>query len=399
MALQIKKGTNEQRTLYTPLVGELLYITDHVQAGVDPIYVGDGITLGGVAVGQNAVLSGNLEGDINLFGNDILGTGDINHTGTITTKKVTITGNTETIGGNSVVVAINSTGRVSHNGNINITGNVVSTGSVQAVSVEADLTGSVISSDSTQILVDATTNQFSGTDITLSSIDSNLVISASSIIHNPEDSTELFNLGSTAAPMSFRKYEVQGDERNGRLLVDSETGGLTSAGISFVSTQRGPWDAPEDIQLHDTIGGFIYGSYNNAVTGSNPEPAQQGVAGVYFFVAENQTGADPGVVPSTFVLGSGEDAVLAASDPVTNLLTSNSNDLLKYTSKGVLKVKSVQLNQLTMAQRNTLSPSLADGAMVFVTDPTDNVAAPIGSPRLQLKIGGAWFNVSVTPST
>lgn len=399
MALQIKKGTNEQRTLYTPLVGELLYVTNHVQAGVDPIYVGDGVTLGGVAVGQNAVLSGNLEGDINLFGNDILGTGDINHTGTITTKKVTITGNTETIGGNSVVVAINSTGRVSHNGDVNITGNIVSTGSLQAVSIESDLTGSVISSDSTQILVDATTNQFSGSDVTLSSIDSNLVISASSIIHNPEDSTTPFSLGSTTAPIAFRKYEVSSEERFGRLLVDPETGGLSSAGLTIIVTQRGPWDTPEDIQQHDTIGGFIYGSYNNAVTGSNPQPAQEGTAGIYAFVAEDQTGTDPGIVPSTFVLGSGEDAVLGISDPVTNLLTADDNNLLKYTSEGVLKVKSIQLNQLTMAQRNTLSPSLADGAMVFVTDPTDNVAAPIGSPRLQLKIGGAWFNVSVTPST
>jgi hypothetical protein len=298
-----------------------------------------------------------------------------------------------------VVVAINSTGRVSHNGDVNITGNIVSTGSVQAVSVESDLTGSVISSDSTQILVDATTNQFSGTDITLSDVDSNLVISASSLIHNPQDSTEQFNLGSTTAPMSIRKYEVQGDERFGRLLVDAETGGLTSAGLSFVTTQRGPWDSPDNIQQHDTIGGYIYGSYNNAVTGANPEPAKQGLAGFYVFVAEDQLGAEEGLVPSTFVLGSGIEAALAVADPVTNLLTANSNSLLKYTSQGVLKVKSVQLNQLTVEQRNTLNPSLADGAMVFVTDPTDNVGAPIGSPRLQLKIGGAWFNVSITPST
>jgi hypothetical protein len=399
MALQIKKGTNEQRALYTPLVGELLYVTDHVQAGVDPIYVGDGLTLGGVAVGQNAVLSGNLEGDINLFGNDIVGAGDINHTGNITTKKVTITGNTEIVGGDSVVVAISSTGSVSIEGNVSIDGDIISTGAIQSASIESDLTGSVISSDSTQILVDATTNQFSGSSITLSSNNSNLVISASSIIHNPQDPTTLFNLGSTTSPISFSKYEVQGDERNGRFLVDPETGGTSSAGLSFISTQRGDWGTPENIQQHDTIGGFIYGSYNNAVTGPSPEAAKQGIAGIYMYVAEDQTGAQEGIVPSTFVLGSGLDAALSASDPVTNLLTSNNNSLLKYTSMGVLKVKSIQLNRLTMTERNLLNSSLAEGSMVFVTNPTDSSGDPIGAPRLQLKVGTEWFNISMTAST
>ena len=77
MALQIRRGTNAQRLLYTPIVGELVFVTDYLSATVDPIYVGDGVTLGGVAVGQNAVLAGNMEGDIILNNNDITGSGNL----------------------------------------------------------------------------------------------------------------------------------------------------------------------------------------------------------------------------------------------------------------------------------------------------------------------------------
>jgi hypothetical protein len=393
MALQIKKGTNAQRSEYTPLVGELLYVTDHVQAGVDPIYVGDGTTLGGVAVGQNAVLSGNLEGDINLFGNDILGTGDINHTGTITTKKVTITGNTEIVGGDSVVVAISSTGRISHNGNINVDGNIISTGAVQAVSVESDLTGSVISSDSTQILVDSTTNQFNGSKILLSDTvaNSSLLVGGSYAEFNAPDIFTTYRLGSEAAPTSIKKYEVRADERIARILPDLQIG----AGITKIVTYRGTEAAPENIQQHDRLGGFIFNSYNNKV---GSDPAIIGFAGAFAFVAEDQTDAPEGVVPTTFIIGTGEEAAALTNDPVDPLdpvyAEDNTTGLLKFTSKGVLKVKALQLNQLTRAERNDLSSNLASGSLVFVTDPAEG-----GDPRLQIKIGTSWFNVTVTPTT
>lgn len=45
MALRLRRGTDAERTLITPLEGELLYVTDTKR-----LYIGDGITAGGVAV-------------------------------------------------------------------------------------------------------------------------------------------------------------------------------------------------------------------------------------------------------------------------------------------------------------------------------------------------------------
>jgi hypothetical protein len=45
MALQIRKGTNAERLAIVPLTAELLYTTD-----TKNVYVGDGLTIGGVAV-------------------------------------------------------------------------------------------------------------------------------------------------------------------------------------------------------------------------------------------------------------------------------------------------------------------------------------------------------------
>jgi hypothetical protein len=81
MALQIRRGLEADRLSITPLAGELLYVTD-----TGNVYVGDGTTAGGALVTGDVVddTSPALGGDLNLNGNDIIGTGNINITGTIT---------------------------------------------------------------------------------------------------------------------------------------------------------------------------------------------------------------------------------------------------------------------------------------------------------------------------
>jgi hypothetical protein len=46
MALRLRRGSDAERLLVTPLQGELIYATD-----TKKIYVGDGATLGGVLIG------------------------------------------------------------------------------------------------------------------------------------------------------------------------------------------------------------------------------------------------------------------------------------------------------------------------------------------------------------
>lgn len=404
MALQIKKGTDAQRRQYTPLLGELLYVTDHIQAGVDPIFVGDGITAGGVAVGQNAVLSGSMEDDIDLNSFNIVGTGNltftgnINNTGTTTSKKVTITGNSELIGGETVVVAVNSTGRISHTGNINVSGNIASTGTIQAVTVESDLLGSVISSDSTEILVDAVSNQFFGNQITLSDAmaGTTVALSGSSVIFSSDDPLRPLEFGSPSDPISFSKYDFGPDLRFSKIIIEEDSG-ASLAGSTIITTYKGELSDPDNIEEHDIIGATFYQSFNGKTTGAGAVPAVNGFAGAFGFVAEDQTGATPGVILTTFIAGSGENVAEVINNDNLDF-TDDSNDLLKYTSKGVLKVKTIQLRQLNRSQRNEINADLDSGSIVYVTDPTDSAGAPLGNPALQVKINGAWFNISTTLS-
>ena len=387
MALQIKRGTNSQRLLYTPLVGELVFVTDYVSSGVDPIYVGDGVTLGGVAVGQNAVLSGNVEGDINLNNNDIIGTGNltftgnINNVGNITTKKITLTGD----GG----VAIVSTGSITNTGNVNVSGNIITSGTIQAVTVESDLVGNVLSSDSTDVLVNATNNTFSGSSITLSDVNSSTVVNANGLFHTPADEFTNFNIGTELQPVSITQYEQQPYVHYGKITLDGD-GNLTLPGTHDYIIYRGTLANPNNIQTGDSIGGFFYRSYNNKV-GLNP--AVQGLAGAMGFIAEDQTGAPNGTVPCTFILGSGPTLTAAVG---AGTVLSDTNDVLKYSSKGELKVTCINLRSIGNSDRTVLQDFVNDGTIIYNYEATDSNGDPLGTPALQVRILGGWYNISTS---
>ena len=388
MALQIRRGTDAQRRLYTPLVGELVFVTDYLTAEVDPIYVGDGITQGGVAVGQNAVLSGNMEGDIILNGHDITGegnlgfVGNINHDGNITTKKITVTGD----GG----VAIVSTGSITNTGNVNISGNIISSGTIQAVTTESDLVGNVLSSDSTAVLVNATNNTFSGSSISLSDPNSSVIINSNGLGFTSTDPFTNFTLGSENQPFAFTQYEQQPWVHYGRITLDGE-GNLTLPGTHSYVIYRGTLANPDNIQANDRIGGFFYRSYNNKI---GQGTASQGFAGAFGFIAEDQTGAPAGIVPATFIVGSGVSATDAFFN--TNTPTSGVNDVLKYTSKGVLGVTAINLRALGNAERTALTPFIDEGTIIYNYEATDNLGNPLGTGALQVRVGGGWYNIAVS---
>jgi len=81
MALQIRRGLEADRSSITPIEGELLYVTD-----TGSVYIGDGSTAGGNLVKGDVVddTTPQLGGDLDLNGSNIVGTGNINITGTIT---------------------------------------------------------------------------------------------------------------------------------------------------------------------------------------------------------------------------------------------------------------------------------------------------------------------------
>ena len=71
MALRLRRGTDAERLLVTPLEGELVYTTD-----TKKIFVGDGTTIGGTLVaGLNSVLADTtpqLGGNLDLNSKNIM---------------------------------------------------------------------------------------------------------------------------------------------------------------------------------------------------------------------------------------------------------------------------------------------------------------------------------------
>lgn len=392
MALQIRRGTNVQRLLYTPLVGELVFVTDYTTAGVDPIYIGDGLTLGGVAVGQNAVLSGDMEDDVNLNSHNIIGTGNLNFTGnvnnvgTTTTKKITITGD----GG----IAVVSTGTITNTGNVNISGDIISSGIVQAVTVESDLVGSVLSNDSTEVLVNAVTNTFSGSTMLLSAegTSANIVVNGQRLEYNNTDIFANFEYGTESNPLSITQYEQYPNIHYGRIIEGG--GDSTSPGINSYITYRGTLAAPENILAGDRLGGTTYRSFStsNGIGTPLTTPAQ-GFAGGYAFITEDQTGNPAGVVSATFVLGSGESAAAAFA---AGTVLEETNNVLKYTSKGVLGIVGLNLRAIGNAERTALTPYINEGTIIYNYEPTNSNNDPLGQAGLQVRIGSGWYNIPVS---
>ena len=144
MALRLRRGTNTQRTGITPQEGELIYVTDYSTAGVSPLYVGDGTTVGGNVVASSGGGGGlsdivndttpQLGGNMSLNGFEINGTGDIDITGNITASG--------TVNANAFVG--NITGNVTGNAST-VTNGVVTTGSYSNPSWITQISGDKIS--------------------------------------------------------------------------------------------------------------------------------------------------------------------------------------------------------------------------------------------------------------
>jgi len=100
MALQIRRGLNQDRKSFVPAIGELIYTTD-----TDLIYVGDGVTPGGILVsGQESVVRNFSSINANSF---IVRANDINQTMSfLPANGVTIRANSNT---NTITIGFDGT--------------------------------------------------------------------------------------------------------------------------------------------------------------------------------------------------------------------------------------------------------------------------------------------------
>jgi len=291
MALRLRRGTNAERLTITPESGELIYVTDNKK-----LYVGDGSTLGGTVVsGLVDVVddtSPSLGGDLDLNGNNITGTGNINITGTITaTGNINLGdgagGDIISVGGafsgailpdQDIAFDVGSTNYRWRNGFFNglnvdglltataINSDIIAGDSSVAYSatnnrftgdfvgnltgaVDGDLTGSVFS-DNSSVIVDAINQKITTQSILTPG--SNLQIQGESINVAPN------------GPMNLGADDEAGTFKNGQLIIKrSGTSGVAlsvntyhdSDNISDIKAvkHRGTFDAPASYQAGDRV--------------------------------------------------------------------------------------------------------------------------------------------------
>ena len=198
MALQIRRGTDAERQSITPAEGELIYATDTNQLFVggkispSPTLSQGGILVSGALVNDtNPTLSSNLD----LNGNDITGTGNININGTITA-----TGNInlgDAVDDNVIVGGqIGSSLIPNADGNFDLGAPSGAWKDVYTVAINVETTASVgdlevsnsIISPDSSIIYDATTSSLNIANATITgNIDlGGNIISNSTVIYNSE---------------------------------------------------------------------------------------------------------------------------------------------------------------------------------------------------------------------
>jgi hypothetical protein len=304
MALRLRRGTNAERQTITPLQGELIYVTDSKK-----LYIGDGATQGGFLVGPVDATAFDLVndttpqlgGDLNLNGNNIVGTGNININGTITatgniglgdaaTDEITVTG----VINSNLRPAIDDTYSL---GDINRQWK-----NVWATQVSVDTTlavGSRIAKlggpteDSSAVLWDAETDTISVNNVIAANFDGNLTGS----VFSDDSGTVLVDainstIGNGLLLLTGRTIQVA-DE----LIIDTDKISQFKYGVDSnpdnmaylnLSGARGTVQAPTSVQVGDLLGSLTSSGWNgteletktlitaavDTVTGTNTIPGK-----------------------------------------------------------------------------------------------------------------------------
>lgn len=299
MALRLRRGTDAERQLITPLQGELIYATD-----TKKLFVGDGATVGGILVGPDPVdladdASPQLGGDLDLNGNNITGTGNINIDGTITatgninlgdagSDEITVAGviNSDLRPAISQRYDLGSPARRWRNlhtqgvivdndadvGSLTIRGNIqtadssilynAQTGSITAEEFNGNVLGSVYADDSSTVLVDAANSILSNGTL---SIAENTI----SIVDEFVD-----EVGINAKSVSQFVYGVDNS--------------INAMGFLSIVGSGGTQAAPTTVQPGDLLGSFVVQGWGvdqpevkalitgaiDTVTGTNPRPGK-----------------------------------------------------------------------------------------------------------------------------
>lgn len=300
MALKLRRGSDAERQSITFEEGELVYTTD-----TKKLYVGDNLTLGGnpVVADISEVTSPALAGDLDLNGNDIVGTGNINIDGTITaTGNINLGDGSEdnvivggqigssliprvsnaydlgapsTVWNNVYARELLAEGAVIDGelnaGSIVVDGNIIrsdsgviynsTTDTITATQIVGNVSGSVFGDDST-ILVDGVNNTLHGdlesTNITTS------VLTADTISVN--SSTTGFTI----------ETEFSSDDEADTFTINSAHNDVVSSTATFIRS-RGTLDSTSGLNPGDELFTFVF---VGASANTTPTPSSFMVASV-----------------------------------------------------------------------------------------------------------------------
>jgi hypothetical protein len=405
MALQVRRGTNAERLGITPLAGELIYVTDTKQ-----LYIGDGTTAGGTTSIANTIdsvvadTSPQLGGELDLNGNNITGTGNINITGTISASGNINLG--DGVGSDILVIGGAIQGHLVPD--TDITWNLGSTSKhfneawISQLNVENQLTvgrimGDLIADDST-VVFDASTGLVAAAQLT-GTLPAGVIPAAmsSNITGNLTGNANGSHTGTLVGDVTGSVF----DDGSG-LLVDGVAGKIV-----------GDIDSPSIITTAITVAGVANGAIGpqidfNSSRGTKESPTVlvggtdgdgimdlQGsgwdgnsfaLAGIIRVGVDLDSTVADGVVPGriNFITAN-------SSGSLVNLLTFNSagnlgiglpRPLQKLHVNGNAQVDGfVQFGSLTTTERNALTA--ANGMVIY--NSTDN--------KFQGRENGSWVNL------
>ena len=367
MALRLRRGTDAERLLITPLQGELIYTIDTKQ-----LYAGDGTTAGGTLVSADAAttlesltdtdLAGKTNGQV-LSWNSSSGNWEpktlvsniadgvvegSNYIINIVSDESTILVNSDT---NEFTGSLTGdvTGNVTGNLTGNVTGNAAGdhTGTFSGVitatgTLDGDVTGSIFGDDST-LIVDGITNT-----ITSNQVNTNL-------LNSPINSPIVLQNG-FRTPVQITS------------VTDGNPGGFPYT--EYLSV-KGTVDNPQSVAANDIIGGWKISAWDR----------------------DSQQGKGTTVMASRLMA----DAVITDTSPnsLTSMLVSGggtSTSSFDFYGNGQFKspgaiTPGVYANE---AARDAAIPSPTAGMMIFLTGHDDSS----GFPKFQGYTGSAWVDLN-----
>jgi len=283
MPLQIRRGTTSQRLSITPLVSELVYDTQ-----TKFVYVGDGVTAGGIAISPDLPL-----GDLNDIALEELAEGDIlrydgenwvnNELSLNSLDAVTITAPA-----NNDIIKFNGT-------------NWVNDVLVLPSAITADLTGSLFADDSS-ILVDAVSGTLVG-PLATSGLAADLNLNGFNIVSNLDSNISIDPQGTGTVILQGLLTITQGGNLSKSGALNITASGLTSFGSNISSTDADIYMSRNSYsssftsgftfaQHHDTADSVNFTFYRTRGTGLSPTAVQNGdELGEIAFLGTGSTGS------------------------------------------------------------------------------------------------------------